>query len=197
VAEELLDAARVRTAPMYHSRNYEFLDVARAARFFAVNPGSDNWIYKSMSGVTPVVFTEQQKTNMKAKMCSWYYTLGGVNVIGGEGKVSSGEYIDVVRGLDWYEARLGERIVNRLLSADKIPYTDGGIAIIENEVRAQNKEGIAAGLIAADPAPTITVPKAADVDAGDKTSRTLNNVFTSWTLAGAIDKLTVNVNVSA
>lgn len=197
VFEELLDASRARTAPFYHPRLYEFPDAAEVARFFPIDPGGDNWRLKTLSGVTPQTYTSTQTTNMKAKRANFYYTLGGVNVVGGDGKVSDNEYIDVIRFLDWYEARLSERIVNRLLSANKIPYTDAGIAVIEGEVRAQNKEGIDAGGISPDPAPTVTVPKAASVSGADKTARLLKNVNTTWTLAGAINSLKVNVQVNA
>ena len=197
VAEQLLDQARAQTGPMYHPRSYEFFDAAEMGRFFAIPPGKENWRMKALSGVTPVVYTDTQITNMEAKRCNYYYEIGGSNAIGGKGKVSSGQYIDVVRGLAWYEARLGERIVNRLLSLEKLPYTDAGIAIIENEIRAQNKEGIDQGLIADSPAPTVTVPKAADVSDADKLARELNGVSTTWTLAGAINKIFVNVQVNA
>jgi hypothetical protein len=196
VMEELLDNSRSRSAPAYHPRNYEFFDVAQMARFFGIAAGGDNWRMKTLSGVTPVVFTDTQITNMEAKYCNYYYTLGGVNVVGGKGKVSSGEYIDVIRGLDAYTADVQEGLVDLELNNEKIPFTDEGIALIEALLRQKNKKWIKAKLIAASPAPTITVPLAADVDSDDKAARDLTGVSTSWTLAGAINKVAVTVYVA-
>ena len=84
-----------------------------------------------------------------------------------------------------------ERLANLLFQSPKVPYTDPGIAMIENEVIAQLQEGISQGYIAADPAPVVTVPAAADVDSADKSDRILRNVNFTATLQGAIHKIVV------
>jgi hypothetical protein len=71
-------------------------------------------------------------------------------------------------------------------------------------VRATNTAGINAGGINptgiptgyTTPGPVVIVPSANSVPTADKTSRTLNNVNTAWVLAGAINQITVNVQVS-
>lgn len=202
VAKSLKTSAYARTAPFFHPRPWEFADAAEIGRFFPISPGGDNWRLKTLKGVTPVTYTPTQIVNMKAKRCNFYYTLAGAQVIGGDGKVSSNEYIDVIRGIDWWVARVGERLANLLIQNEKIPYTDDGIGLVEAEVRAQNDEGIAAGLINPGsppgiPAPTVTVPKSGAVSSADRQARQLNNVNTSWTLAGALNFLQVNAQVSA
>lgn len=206
VAQTLKAAARARTAVMFHPRNDEFADCAETGLFFPVNPGGDDWNMKTLSGVTPAKLTATQITNIKAKYCSFYYALSGagaanaINVIGGDGLVSANEYIDVVRFRDWYVATLQTALINLRYNANKIPYTDPGIARIEGVVRKVNTQGVNAGGIATntkDTPITVTVPKLADVPAADKQARKLNNVNTSWTLAGAINDLVVNVQASA
>lgn len=202
VGHGLKAAARARTAADYHPRNYEFLDACTIAKFFPISPGGDNWRLKTLSGPTPVNYTGTQTTNLQAKRMGYYYILGGVNVIGGNATVSDNEYIDVIRFRDWWVARMGERLANLLIQSNKVPYTDAGIALIEAEVRAQNAEGIAAGGINPGsppgiPAPSVTVPKSGDVSSADRAARQLNNVNTSWTLAGAINFLTVNAAITS
>lgn len=201
IAHALKASSRARTGPMFHPRNFEFADCAEMGRFFPINPGGDNWRMKSLSGPTPVALTATQITNLNAKHCNYYYSLGAsggsVSVIGGNGTVSDNEYIDVIRFLDWYVATLQVALVNLELQNEKIPYTDAGIALIEAVIRAINKQGIAAGGIAANPAPVVTAPLVADVPTADKQTRTLNNLNTTWTLAGAINKLNVNVQVNS
>lgn len=210
VAHALKAASRLRTAPFFHPRNDEFADAAEMGVFFPVNPGGDDWCMKSMSGPTPAKYTATQITNMSAKYCNWYYSLSGanttnaINVIGGTGLVSFNEYIDVIRFRDWYAATLQTALVNYRYSVNKIPYTDPGIAGLENIVRQVNQQGIDAGGINptaippgfTKPGPQITVPLVANVPTADKTSRTLNNLNTAWVLAGAINKINVNVAVS-
>lgn len=201
-AHALKAAARARTGAFFHPRGWEFADAAEMGKFFVVSPGGDNWRLKTLSGVTPgwsngQQYTQTQITNIKAKRANFYYILGGVNVIGGNGTVAANEYIDVVRGIDWWTARVSERLANLLIQSNKVPFTDAGIALVVTEVAAQNTEGIDAGLIAASPRPTVTAPLAANISSADKQLRQLLNVNTVWTLAGAINFLQVNATVTA
>lgn len=204
VAQTLKASARFRTGVFFHPRNDEFADCAQMARFFPLNPGSENWRLKTLSGPSPANLTSTQVTNLNAKYCNFYYLLGGVNAIGGNGKVSANEYIDVIRFRDWWVAGVQGRLVNLELQANKIPYTDAGIALIEAEVRAQNTAGIAAGGISATaiptgyttPGPVVTVPLVANVSPSDKQNRVLNNVNTAWVLAGAINAMTINAQIT-
>ena len=196
-----------RSCPIFHPRASEFMDAAETGRFFPISPGGDNWRLKTLSGVTSgwgngTQFTSTQITNIKAKRANFYYVLGGATVIGGDGKVSANEYIDVVRGRDWWVARMGERLANLLIQSEKVPFTAAGISLVEAQVRAQNEEGIKAGLInpGSPPdiaAPIVTVPTSGSVSAANRAARNLPDVNTIWTLAGAINAMTVNAQVTA
>lgn len=202
VLAALKSASRARTGPAYHPRGYEFFDASELGRWFPIDPGKDNWRMKTLSGVTPgtgvalKALTGTWTTNIEAKRGNYYIDMGGVNVVFGDGLVSDNEYIDVIRGIDWWTARLQERIVNLEISLEKIPFTDDGVTLIKNQVRAQNSEGISAGLINPNPAPTVTAPKVADVSPADKAARHLPDVNTAWTLAGAINDMDVNATVT-
>lgn len=193
----LRDAAYGYTAPFFHTANDQFADAAEAGRFLPLDPGSENWRLKTLAGITAKPYTPTHITNLEAKYANYYTQIGGVNLIGGDGKVSANEYIDVIRGIDWWKNGVQTRLINVLIQNNKVPYTDSGIAILEAQIKAQNNDGIKQGLIAPDPAPTVSVPKAADVSPSDKALRKLGSLNTSWTLAGAINKLTVNAVVSA
>jgi hypothetical protein len=135
--------------------------------------------------------TTTESLNARNKDANTYEAIAGVNITR-EGTMASGEFIDVIRGVDWLHARLQERIYSRLVNLDKIPFTDAGIAIIEAEVRAQLQTGIDNGFLTANPAPTVTVPLAADVSANDKASRLLPDIeFTAY-LAGAVHKVQID-----
>jgi len=67
---------------------------------------------------------------------------------------------------------------------------------VEAEVRAVMVLCVNQGILAADPAPTVSVPRAADVSMIDKAARLLPDVKFEATLAGAIHKVIVNGTVS-
>lgn len=206
IAHVLKGFSYARSQAFFHPRAAEFPDAASFGRWFPVSPGGDNWRMKPLVGVSSGwgngrQYTSTQRTNIGDKHGAWYYDMSGVDVVGGQGTTASGEFVDVTRGVDWWTARVGERLANRFIQLDKIPFTDNGIALIEAEVRAQNDEGIAAGLINPGsppgiPAPTVTVPRSGQVSAANRALRQLPGVNTSWVLAGAINHLTVNAQVT-
>lgn len=197
VAANLRLLGYARTAGFYHPANDEFADAAEMGRFFPIAPGGDNWRLKSLSGVTAQSFTQTQTVNMDNKYCNYYYVLGGsANVIGGNGKVFANEYIDIIRGIDWWTSIVVTNIVNLLIQQEKVPYDDDGITQIENQVIAANRLGVSAKLIAPDPAPVVTVPLARNIPTSEKIARVLNNLNTNWTAAGAINKVNVNAQIS-
>lgn len=198
IAAAMKSAARVRTHIDFHPRSWEWMDAASFGRFFPLDPGSETWRMKTLSGVTAnATITGTEQTNIAAKYAGYYYTVSGSTaVIGGDAKVAGNEYIDVIRFRDWWVATLGAALANLLIGANKVPYTDAGIAAVEKLVRATNDEGISKGGIAPSPAPVVSVPKASACSTADKTSRTLNNVLTTWYLAGAIHQIAVSAVVS-
>ncbi len=109
------------------------------------------------------------------------------------GWVGSGEYIDIIRGVDWSEARIQELIYQVLINNIKVPFTDDGIQAVDSQLKAALQEGIDVGLYASY---ETTVPLAADVSATDKGNRLLPDVEFVAILAGAINKVQVNGIVS-
>lgn len=190
------DSAYARTMILYHPANRVMAGAAWAGKGLPLNAGSETWMFKTLAGIPATVVTGTHQTNIEAKFGNYYYTVAGVNITK-DGKVSANEFYDVVRFRDWLEARIGERAFAKLAGAKKIPFTDEGITIIEGEVRAQLRDGVEVGGLAADPAPTVTVPKVSAVSAADKTARTLRNVKFSAVLAGAIHKLVIDGTITA
>lgn len=195
MADDFKDSAYARTALLYHPDPGEFAASAWAGNCLPLDPGSETWMFKTLAGVATYPITPTHQVNLEAKNCNYYYAVAGRNITK-DGKVSSGSFIDFIRFRDWFKARLAERIFTRLSNASKIAYTDAGIAILEGEVRAQIKEGIAVGGIATDPAPTVTVPVASEASSGDRSARILRNLKFTFTYAGAIHKVLVSGNIS-
>ncbi len=158
------------------------------------DPGSITWWGKTLTGITPDVLTTTAVTNIKGKNCNIYETIGGVSVVH-EGVVASGEFIDIIRGVDWIQARITENVFALMVNADKIPYTDPGVEMIKSEIQAVLEDAVDRGILVANTI-TITAPKVADVSSVDKANRFLPDVKFGATLAGAIHKVKIDGKLS-
>jgi hypothetical protein len=190
-------ASYARTVVIFERYNGNFADAAWMGQCLSFDPGSATWKFKTLAGVS-VLFklSTSEVSYAQGKNCNVYLSLGGRSITA-EGVVGVGEFVDVIHFRDWLVARIGERVFGRLATAKKVPFTDGGIAIIEADVKAQLSEGVTVGGLAADPAPTTTAPKVASVNPVDKAARLLRTINFTGTLAGAVHKLTIRGTVSA
>lgn len=184
-----------RTFLVYHAVADEYLDAAILGRMLPLAPGSATFKFKTVAGVTPDALTTAQNKAATDKSANTYVAVGGVSIFT-NGTMASGEYIDVIIGIDWLEARIQERVYGQLVRSPKIPFTDGGVGVIEAEISAQLQLAITQGVLAENPAPSVSVPLVADVSANDKAARTLPDVTFQGTLAGAIHKTIINGTVS-
>lgn len=164
---------------------------------FPIPPGASTWAFKPLSGVAVDVLQTSFTDAIEAKSGNHYTALGGVNVTL-QGTMASGEFIDVIRGRDWLTVRLQERIVDLLIRAPKVPFTNGGIDQVVAQVTAQMEEGIEAGYLSddipegQDTAFIVTAPLASQVSSADKLNRLLPDVAFTATLAGAIHAVQIS-----
>lgn len=173
----------------------DFIDAGWLGKMLPEDPGSATFKFKTIAGATVDILSASESTAVKGKNGNTYETVGGVNITS-EGVVASGEFIDIIIGIDWLQARIQERVYAKLVQNKKIPFTDAGVAVIENEVRAQLKQAVSVGLLAASPEFTVTVPKVVDVSPADKALRYLPGITFAATLAGAIHKTQIRGTVS-
>lgn len=195
---QLAALSYARTAGLYDpDADSAFPEAAWLGVMLPKDPGSATWAFKTLVGQDADPLTQTESTNARAitKNGNTYELIGGVSITR-YGTVHEGEFLDVIRGVDWLESRMTERIFGKLVSVDKIPYTDSGVASIEAEVRAQLLEAIDQGVIAEDPSFVVVAPKVANVPPGDKIARRLPAITFSATLEGAIHAITVTGTVS-
>lgn len=197
LASVLKLANRNRSAVVWHAiptGGADYPDAAWMGEGFPYEPGTSTWAYKTLNGVTPDTLLASQETALKGKNCNYYTTVGGVSITQ-EGKVASGEYIDIIIGTDWIEARLREAVYSALVNNRKIPYDDTGIAMIEGLVKGVLNEAASKGILQADSI-AVTVPKYADIPQADKLARKLPDVKFSALYQGAIHSVTINGTIS-
>jgi len=196
IAYALQAGAAYRTAVFYHSAADEYFnDCAWAGRCLPYDPGSITWKFKTLATIPYDTFTETQETTLKTKSCNHYVLIQGLNMTQ-EGVMAGGEFIDVVRGIDFIRSRLQEYVFTLLKNAPKVPYTDGGVGQVENEVRAVLQLAENQTILSPDPKFTVTVPKVADVSTNDKANRLLPDITFTGTLAGAIHATQISGTIS-
>lgn len=206
VLKTLTNQGASYVAAQWHPRGYEFLDACTIGYFIGLEPGSDNWRFKVLTGPTPVHLTATQVDNLDDRRAGYFSELGGRNVLAGGGYVESATFgfIDVRRNVDWYTANLQADLIDLEIKTSKLFNTTGGRRKIATAISSRNETGIRKGVIspeALDPdndvqeAYTVTVPPVSDTSSFDPATRALSGVSTTWRIAHAINSMAVTVNV--
>ena len=119
---ELKAASADRASVFWTENNGDNIHAAIVGRCFPADAGTPTFAYKTLNGVAvSSKVTNSAQTKLDANNINYYITIGGQNVTL-KGKVSSGEFIDIIRSIDWMTARIQENVFAYLASADKIPY---------------------------------------------------------------------------
>lgn len=196
LASTLKAANYDRSAVIYREAftDADYPDAAWMGEGFPFEPGSSTWAYKTLKGVKPGAVTDATETALKNKNCNYYTEVGGVNITQ-EGKVASGEYIDIIIGTDWIEARIREEVYGAFVNNRKVPYSDVGIGMIKGLVKGVLFRAAGMGILQEDSI-EVTAPKFADIPQADKLARKLPNVKFRALYQGAIQKTEINGNIS-
>ena len=186
-----------RTYAFYHQlAATQYPDAAIMAKMFTFYPGSETWSLKRLGGIAFDTLSAGQSLAVRNKNGNTFEQFRNF-ALTREGKVSAGEWIDVIRFRDWLAEQVKINVVSSMINADgKVPYTDAGIRIIVAAIRQALDLGVARGGIAPEevdpdddrviPSYTISVPASANIAFNDKANRVLNDVKFTARLAGAI-----------
>lgn len=200
---DLMDQAKTnaytRTLVQYHKNPAAFADAALAGARLWTNPGAESWMPLPLNGIPTFVMTATHRANITARNGNSYELVSGIGVTF-QGMTSDGKFIDTRRFLDWLSSTIQLMVFAAQVAAaqqgSKIPMTDPGIAQIEAQVRGGLELGVASGGLIASSI-VVSVPAASSIPAGDKTTRTLNNVKFSATYQSPTNKININGSVSA
>ena len=194
IASQLMLNNYYRTFCFYHEDQGDFPEVAVMSRCFTAVAGSETWANKRLAGVKVDPLTETQFIVLRNKNVNTFEKFRNMSLTQ-TGKVSAGEWIDVIRFRDWLAEEIKVNVLNVLVNNEKVPYTDAGIAIIEGAIRQSLRQGQVNGGIAPveydeegnkNLGYTVTVPLASNISANQKASRILTDVTFTARLAGAI-----------
>lgn len=179
---------------VYYNDSEEYMNFGAMGEGFPYDPGSQTWAYKTISGVTSYELTTSENTGATGKNANIYTEIAGVDVTQ-FGTVGSGEYIDIMRGVDWIEANIQEDIFALLISVRKIPFTDEGITSVVGVIQKVLQTAVNMGILE-EGSIVITAPLRSEVSATDRGNRLLPDIEFTANLAGAIHKVEVSGIVS-
>lgn len=171
----------------------EFPEAAWIGSQLAVTPGANDWDFKRASGVTRAALTNTQITNLKNKNWNYYTRKAGVDIFQ-NGDMFGGAYIDTTIGKDWLKARIQEGVYFRLINTLKIPYTDAGFLMIENELRSVMSQAQTNGLI--DAGWTIQTPPVLSVPENLRAQRAAGVFVIKGRLQGSVRSVSVEIYLS-
>lgn len=151
--------------------------------------GSISWEYKGLTGVTVSSLTDTEINILENRNYNYYIPIKGVNVIRRGKTIGEGEWIDTVQVMDWIHARMQEQIFFRLVNVRKIPFTDGGMTIIENEIRSVLSQAQANGAI---DEYSVIAPRALDIPEMERARRNAEGFKFTARLQGAISTVRID-----
>jgi hypothetical protein len=158
------------------------------------HPGSATWALKGLNAVPTVRLTAGQRKRVTDKNAMIYTSVAGMPITRW-GKAGSGEYIDIIHGLDWLKARLQSLVFTPLVQQDKVPFEDDGITSLVDMVRAGLDEGVKYKILKKG-GYTIDAPMCDDVPDSDKAERNLPDVKFRAPISGAIHKTAIDGTIT-
>lgn len=167
----------------------EWPEAAWIGAQLAYTPGSNDWDKKRAVGVTRSNINDTARVNLRAKKCNMYTRVAGVDIFQ-DGDTFGGSPIDEIVGLDWLYARLQEAVYFRLINSLKVPMTNPGLLIIENEIRSVLSQAEANGLI--DRGWTVSTPDVLSIPANMRAQRIAGAFVFRARLAGSIRRVQIN-----
>jgi len=166
------------------------------------------WKFKTLIGVSADALTTTEYNTLRGvgpdcvggKNMNCYVSVGGAS-IAIEGKVASGEFIDIIMGIDWLTARMTEGVYSAMVNNEKIPFDDGGITIVESVVRQVLKLGIKTQFLRFDSTLgnqgfRVGVPGVDETLAADRANRYFKGMTFLGRIAGAIHATLVQGKVT-
>jgi len=163
-------------------------EAAYFGKMLSKKPGSATWKFKELEAVPTYELSQGQVSNVEKKNATWYMKTADVPMTS-NGQVAAGEYIDVIHGIDWLEARIQNLVFTALVGVDKVPFTDAGVQMVVSPLKSALEEAVKNGILASY---VIDYPAVADVSVTDKGSRFLPDVKFTGVLAGAIHGTKIN-----
>lgn len=179
-----------QTIVMYHHDINAYVAEGLIAIAATNDPGSITFKFKTVNGVQASNITSTELVQLHEDGAFSYIKKMGV-LQTTEGITTNKEYIDVVMGAHYIQARMEEECIYLAINNKKIPYDNTGIAMLAGVARDVLTRATNMDIILKDDETgkgvfTIDITKREDVPKNDIALRQYNGIKWTATLAGAI-----------
>lgn len=194
-----------RTITTFSSYPNQYPSASVLGRAFTVNFSQTNSTitlkFKQLPTITVEQLTQSQKAVLDSKFANALIEVGSSDMYA-ESWMASGVFFDEVHGIDWLQNAVETNVFGYLLTrTTKVPYTNKGVAALEQQVISALDEAVNNGLIA--PGETIdgeflpngyktTVIPVEDINQSDKEARHYPGLSFVVLGAGAIHSVQIN-----
>ena len=185
-----------RVGGVYSPRPGEFLSASWMGRCLPEDPGSITWNLKTLVGPSASKLNATQRANLIARSANFYEVVTDDASAMTPGTTADGDYIDIQRGIDWWDDDLSKSVVEVLLAAGKVDMDAAGIIVMGSAVLASGNRAVTQKILKADPAPALELPDDEDITPADRAARILRGVLISGEFRHAIHKLFVTASIS-
>lgn len=157
-----------------------------------------SFTYKNLiiSGLAPLEMAENQLNVIHESGGITLLRKAG-DIVTSEGKNTQGDYIDIVDSKDWIIKQIGYQSQKLLNTSAKLPYTNQGIAALENVTKNVLQEAYNNGMIATDDDNAtalynVNFKSRSEMSEADRKNRIYSGGNFDFTLAGAIHTAHIN-----
>lgn len=206
IASTLNASGRRRTWVQYSSIFEEYPEVSAFGRSATVNFNQDDSTltmkFKDLPLITAEAINQGQLNTAISKGCNVYHQISTVSMVS-EGMMSAGVGVwqDTIHGIDWLQNSIETNIFALLRVKKKVPFTDKGTALLEQQMIVSLEQGRRNGLIA-DSGTTIdgvflpngytsSTEPVANIPLSQKQTRQYGSLYFTAIGAGAIHGVTV------
>lgn len=159
--------------------------------------------FKRLAGISVTDLTQNELDFLLANEGNAYVSIAGTPMVL-NGTMASGEFFDVMHGVDWLQSEIAFRVFGKLATMPKVPLTNAGVEVLVNEVRLVLAQGVANGLLAATFDDDDNLLDAFDVSAASvlslseaqRAARQAPTITFTARLAGAVHTAVVNGTVT-
>lgn len=168
--------------------------------------------YKTLAGVTVDALTAQEVSNIKTANGNVYINRGMTYNLLEQGIVATGTHFDEILGIDMLTDNIQKSVLDLLTSANKVPLTDQGTALLINAIggacaQAQSQGFIAPGIwkgaaiLNLETGDTLSsgysvlAEPVSSLSQAQRDAREAPSIYVAICLAGAIESVLINVLV--
>lgn len=184
-----------RTYAIVYGGETEFVEAALVGVTAGLEAGSFTYKNMVLKGVAPERLTTSELNAIHNANGNAILEKAG-DVVTSEGKTISGQYLDIVDSKDYIISNIQYKEQKLFNLNPKIPYTNKGIAAMENEVINVLLDACNMGIIATDDDDkyiySTNFPTRSEISESDRAERVYNAGKFSFELAGAVHNVKIN-----